>query len=184
MYHNGVELDEFPFSRTPEDYFLFMGAMGEHKNPQDAILAAKKIGAKLILAGGKNREPYYSEQIKPLIDGKQIIYAREVSGRQRIKLFQKAKGLLFPIVWPEPFGLVMIEAMACGTPVIAYPNGATREVVQQGKTGFIVKNIAEMAEAMKKINNISRTDCRKRVEKHFSDQKMVENYEKLIQKVL
>lgn len=180
--YNGVDLKEFPFCQKPKDYFLFMGAVGEHKNPKDAILAAKKAKVNLIIAGGKKREPYFSKEIKPLIDGKQIKYVGEVSGKERIDLFKFAKGFLFPILWREPFGLVMIEAMACGTPVIAYPNGGAKEVVQNGKTGFLVKNVNQMADAIKKIDKISRGNCRKRVENNFSIEKMLDGYEKIILK--
>jgi glycosyltransferase involved in cell wall biosynthesis len=135
--YNGVDLKEFPFSEKPKDYFIFMAAIGEHKNPKDAILAAKKSGEKLILAGGKAREPYFSKEIKPRLDGKIIKYVGEVSGKERTTLLRNAKALLFPIRWQEPFGLVMIEAMACGTPVIAYPNGAVPEIVKDGETGYL-----------------------------------------------
>lgn len=182
--YNGVDIKKFKFCQKTKNYFLFMGAIGEHKNPKDAILAAKKANINLILAGGKKREPYFSKEIKPLIDGKQIKYLGEVSGKQRLKLFQEAKGFLMPIKWSEPFGLVMIEAMACGTPVIAYPNGAVKEVVKDKKTGFIVKNIKEMTEAIKKIEQIDRKECRKRVVENFSEEKMVDNYEKIIKKLI
>ena len=181
--YNGVNIRDFQFCDKPKDYFLFMGALGEHKNPKDAILAVKIAGAKLILAGGKTREPYFSKEIKPLIDGKQIKYIGEVTGKKRADLFKYAKGFIFPIKWQEPFGLVMIEAMACGTPVIAYPNGAVPEVIQDKKTGFIVKNVSEMAKAIKKIGLIDRKKCRERVEKFFTNKKMVEKYEKIAYQV-
>ncbi len=146
-------------------------------------MAVKIAGAKLILAGGKIREPYFSKEIKPLIDGKQIEYIGEVTGKKRTDLFKYAKGFIFPIKWQEPFGLVMIEAMACGTPVIAYPNGAVPEVIQDGKTGFIVKNVSEMAKAIKKIGLIDRKKCRERVEKYFTVEKMVDDYEKIAYQV-
>tara|TARA_Y100000310_G_scaffold344890_1_gene460274 strand:+ start:2975 stop:4039 length:1065 start_codon:yes stop_codon:yes gene_type:complete len=182
--YNGVHLSEFQFQQKPKDYFLFVGALGEHKNPKEAIQAAKKAGVKLILVGGKKREPYFSKEVKPLIDGKQIQYKGEVAGKQRINLFRSAKALLFPIKWEEPFGLVMIEAMACGTPVIAYRHGAVKEIVKHGKTGFIVRNVTEMAGAIKKINLINRKVCRAHVEQHFSTEKMLDGYEKIIKSVV
>jgi len=181
--YNGINLSEFGFCEKPKDYFLFMGTLGEHKNPKDAILAAKKAKVKLILAGGKKREPYFSKEIKPLIDNKQIKYLGEVTDKKRIDLLKYAKSLFFPVKWQEPFGLVMAEAMACGTPVIAYPNGAVPEVVKNKKTGFIVKNVSEMVKAIKNINKIDRKKCRERVEKYFSVQKMVNDYEKIIKKL-
>ena len=181
--YNGVDIKKFQFNEKPKNYFLFMGAMGEHKNPKDAILAAKMAKVNLILAGGKKREPYFSKEILPLIDNKQIKYIGEVSAKEKIKLFQEAKGFLMPIKWAEPFGLVMIEAMACGTPIIAYPNGAVLEIVDK-KTGFIVKNKKEMAKAIEKINMIDRRECRKKVEKNFSLEIMIDNYEKIIKKLI
>lgn len=181
--YNGIKVEDFKFNNSPKDYFLTMGAIGEHKNPKEAILAAKKTRYKLILAGGKKREPYFSKEILPLIDGKKIKYVGEVGGKKRIDLFREAKALLFPIKWQEPFGLVMIEAMACGTPVIAYPAGAVREVIENKRTGFIVKNINQMVQAMNKIHLINRKKCRQRVEQKFSLQKMVDDYEIIIKKL-
>ncbi|MBI2054112.1 MAG: glycosyltransferase family 4 protein, partial [Candidatus Staskawiczbacteria bacterium] len=136
--YNGVDVEKFQFSAKPKNYFLFLGAMGGHKNPKDAILAAKKAGVRLILAGGKKREPYFSKEIKPLIDGKKIKYVGEIiQEKEKINLLKNAKALLFPIKWPEPFGLAAIEAMACGTPVIAYTNGALPEIIENKKNGFI-----------------------------------------------
>jgi len=182
--YNGVDPSEFEFSEKPKNYFLFMGALGEHKNPKDAILAAKKAKVNLILAGGKKREPYFSKEIKPLIDGKRIKYVGEISGKKRIDLLKYARAFLFPIKWQEPFGLVMIEAMACGTPVIAYPQGAVPEVVENGKTGFIVKNVKEMVKAIKNIDKIDRRKCRERVERYFTVEKMIDGYEKICKKLL
>lgn len=183
--YNGVDLKEFEFCQKPKDYFLFIGALGEHKNPKAAILAAKKTGSKLILAGGKKREPYFSKEIKPLIDGKQIKYVKEVSSKKRIDLYKNAKALLFPIKWQEPFGLVMIEAMACGTPVIGYNNASVPEVVKDGKTGFVVDcSVSGLAKGIKKIDSIKREDCRKSVEDKFSIEKMIDGYERVCRKLV
>ncbi len=183
--YNGVDLNEFEFCEKPKDYFLFVSAIGEHKNPKEAILAAKQTNSKLILAGGKKREPYFSKEIKPLIDGKQIKYVGEVSGKKRIDLYKNAKALLFPIKWPEPFGLVMIEAMACGTPVIGFKNASVPEVVKNNKTGFIVDcSIKGLIQGIKKIDSIKRKDCRKLVEEKFSLEKMIDGYEKVCFKLV
>ncbi|MEK7658768.1 MAG: glycosyltransferase family 4 protein [Patescibacteria group bacterium] len=178
--YNGINTKKFQLTEKPKNYFLFLGAMGPHKNPKDAIMAAKKAGVKLILAGGKIRGPYFPEEIFPLIDGEKIRYIGEVRNENiKINLLRNAKALLFPIKWPEPFGLVIIEAMACGTPVIAYANGAIPEVIENKKTGFIVKNVSEMVEAIKRIDEIDRRKCREKVEKNFSVKKMVDEYEKI-----
>jgi glycosyltransferase involved in cell wall biosynthesis len=178
--YNGVELNKFKFNKNPDNDFLFMSALGEHKNPKDAILAIKKTKYNLIIAGGKKREPYFSKEIKPLIDGKKIKYIGEVSGKKRIDLLKNSKGFLFPIKWEEPFGLVMIEAMACGTPVISYSNGAVKEIIENNKTGFVVRNVKEMISAINKIETIDREKCRQSVESRFSLEKMIDGYESII----
>lgn len=182
--YNGIDLGEFPFNDKPEDYFLFMGAIGEHKSPHLAIEACQKAKVKLILAGGKIREPYFSTKVKPQIDGQKIKYVGEVEGQQRINLLKNARGFLMPITWEEPFGLVMIEAMACGTPVIGFNRGAVAEVVENGKTGFIVRDAEEMAKAIQKIDSINRYACRKLVEEKFTYQKMVDDYLEIAEKMI
>lgn len=182
--YNGIDLAEFPFNNKPSDHFLFMGAMGEHKSPHLAIAACQKAGVKLILAGGKVREPYFSEKVKPQIDDNQIEYVGEVEGEKRIELLKNARGFLMPITWEEPFGLVMIEAMACGAPVIGFDRGAIPEVVEEGKTGFVVENVDQMAKAIKKIDTIDRRACRKLVEEKFTYQKMVDDYLAVAKKVI
>ena len=182
--YNGVNPDEFPFNKKPKDYFLYLGAMGEHKSPHLAIEACQKARAKLILAGGKIREPYFSERIKPEIDGSQIKYVGEVENKKQKDLLKNAKALLFPITWEEPFGLVMIEAMACGTPVIGFNRGAVPEVVQNGKTGFVVTNVNEMAKAINQIHQINRATCRKLVEEKFTYQKMADDYLKAAEEAI
>lgn len=182
--YNGLDIDEFTFNDKPDEYFLFMGAMGEHKSPHLAIEAAKKAGVKLILAGGKKREPYFSEKIAPQIDDDQIKYIGEVTGQERIDLFAKAKGFLFPITWDEPFGLVVIEAMACGTPVIAFNKGAMAEIISSGEDGFVIENVEQMIEAIKKIDTIDCKKCRQKVEERFTYEVMTGNYLRAYQKII
>lgn len=179
--YNGINLKRIPFSKKPGDYLIFSAKIMSYKNPLDAIKAAKIAGKKIILIGRINDQEYFEAKIKPLLS-KNVTYLGEVSFSKAIKLYGKAKAFLFPIKWEEPFGLVMIEAMACGTPVIAYPNGAVPEVIKNEKTGFIVKNVSEMVKAIKKIDKVDRSKCRERVEKYFSVEKMVDNYEKIIKK--
>jgi len=184
VIYNGVDLKKINFSKKTKDYFLFAGKMTPSKNPLDAILAAKKTGEKLILAGKASDKDYFDDKIKPLIDGEQIKYLGEITFLNLLKLYSKAKGFLFPVRCEEAFGLVMIEAMASGTPVIAYPRGSVREVVKNKETGFIVKNVNEMAEAIKKIDQIKRRDCRKHVEENFSIERMIKEYERVCLKIL
>ena len=177
--YNGVDISQFSYNDNPADYYLMVGSIGRHKNQGDAIRVYKETGNKLILIG-KIRDKDYYEEIKKDIDGVQIIYKREVGFEEKIKLYQGAKGLLFPILWEEPFGLVMIEAMSCRTPVIAYSHGAISEVLINNKTGYIVENISQMIEKINKVDQINRRDCRKHVEENFTVEKMVNGYEKAL----
>lgn len=174
--YNGVDVNKFPFNSSPKDYLLMMGTIGRHKNQAAAIKTAKELGMKLILAG-KIRDKDYFEELKKDIDGSQIQWVGELEFNKKIELYQNAKVFLFPILWEEPFGLVMIEAMSCGTPVIAFNHGAISEVVVDNLTGFVVDNDSQMMEAVKKIDSINRSDCRKRVEENFTIEKMINDYE-------
>ncbi len=180
--YNGIDLRNFPFSKKKEDFFIFASKINESKNPLDAIKAAKIAQKKLVIIGRINDQEYFDTQIRPLLDGQRVVYLGEVSLEEAIELYQRAKALLFPVKCPESFGLVMIEAMACGTPVIAYPAGATQEIIQDGKTGYLVKGVKGMAEAMEKIEQIDPRTCRKWVEENCSMEKMVEKYEAIVQK--
>lgn len=177
--YNGVDISQFPYNDKPEDYLLMVGSIGRHKNQGDAIRVCRETGNKLILIG-KIRDKDYYEEIKKDIDGAQIIYKGEVGFEEKIKLYQGAKGLLFPILWEEPFGLVMIEAMSCGTPVVAYSKGAVSEVVINNKTGYVIENISQMIEKINKVDQINRRDCRKHAEEKFTIKKMVDSYEKAL----
>ena len=180
--YNGVEVDKFIFNQTPQDYLLMMGTIGRHKNQGEAIAVAKELGIRLILAG-KVRDQDYFEELKKDIDGEQIKYLSEVSFEEKLRLYQNAKAFIFPILWEEPFGLVMIEAMACGTPVVAFNRGAVSEVLRDGLTGYVVDNHSQMVEAVKKIGSIDRVACRKHVEENFTVEKMVNDYDQALMKL-
>ena len=175
--YNGVDISKYTFNETPSDYLLMVGSIGRHKNQGAAIRVAKKLGMNLVLAG-KIRDKDYFEELKRDIDGQWIKWVGELAFDQKLELYQQAKAFLFPILWNEPFGLVMIEAMSCGTPVVAFRNGSTPEVVLDSKTGFIVENEKEMIDALGKIDQISREDCRRHVEENFTVEKMIDSYEK------
>ena len=147
---NATDLDELPFVALPNDYLVMMGSIAPHKNQKDGILAAKILEKKIVIAGKISNIDYWNKEIAPLVDGEMVEYRGEMSINEKAALLGGAKALLFPIVWPEPFGLVMIEAMATGTPVIAYNNGAVPEVVRDGVTGFIIN---EMPNAKCKMLN-------------------------------
>jgi glycosyltransferase involved in cell wall biosynthesis len=119
---------------------------------------------------------YFRERIEPLLDKKQIEYIGEVNESQKNRLLGRAKALLFPIDWPEPFGLVMIESMACGTPVIAFRNGSVPEVMQDGVTGFIVETVDEAVAACRRLDEIRRSECRRHFIENFSARRMAEGY--------
>jgi len=174
--YNGLELSEFEFNSNPDDYFVFIGAMGEHKAPHLAIEAAKKAGTNLKLIGGKTREPYFSEIVKPQLDGTQIQYLGEIDSPTRNELLKNAKGFLFPINWEEPFGLVVIEAMACGAVPIVFDHGAMREIIDDGIDGFIVSDVDQMSQRIREIRSIDRKKCREKVEQKFTYEKMVDGY--------
>ena len=184
--YNGININDFLFNKKPKDYLVWLGRIHYGKGMWNAISAAKKSKQKLITAGGAicETDKKYFESVKPMIDGKQIKYIGEISLKEKNKLLGNAKALLFPTVWEEPFGLVMIEAMACGTPVIAFNKGSVPEVIKRNKTGFIVKNEKEMTEAIKKIDKINRADCRKHIEENFTVEKMVDGYERVYEKIM
>lgn len=180
--YNGIELKNFKFNKKPKDYFVLAGRFVPEKGIDLAILAAKKAGVKLKLAGGPAEGEYWERKIRPHL-GKQIEYVGMLSYFQMGQFYGQGKALLAPIRWEEPFGLYFIEAMACGTPVIAFPRGSAPEVIKNQRTGFLVKNLNEMVKAIKKIDQIQRKDCRKWVESNFTLETMVENYEKVFYKI-
>jgi glycosyltransferase involved in cell wall biosynthesis len=177
--YNGIDISQFKFKKQPKDYFGWIGRISPQKGLENAIKIAKKANLKLLIAGPIQPMylDYFKKKIKPNLSSK-IKYLGELSQGQLSSFYGGAKAILYPIEWQEPFGLIVIEAMACGTPVIAFDKGAMREIINR-KTGFVVKNISEAIGAIKEIQKIKRKDCRIWVEKNFSYQKMVENYEKI-----
>ena len=178
--YNGINLKDFSFNSKPQDYFVWLGRIHYGKGLWNAVHNAKISKEKLIIAGNitcESDEKYF-QSIKPMIDGKKIKFIGEVGPKEKNKLLGGAKAVLFPSIWEEPFGLVMTEAMATGTPVIGFNRGSVSEVIKDGVTGFVVKDDKGMIKAMKKIDKIDRGKCRKHVEKYFSVEKMVDGYEK------
>jgi glycosyltransferase involved in cell wall biosynthesis len=164
--YNAVDFSAFELNPTFEEDapLIFLGRLDPIKGAHTAIEVAKRSGHKLWIAGNIPQEPagraYYKEVIYPQIDGSQIRYLGELDDRKKNFYLSRSKALLFPIEWEEPFGIVMIEAMACGTPVIAFNRGSVPEVVIQGRTGFIVEDVAAMSDAISKLNALSRKQCR------------------------
>jgi len=185
IYH-GLPIDRYPFNPHPQDYLLWLSKISPEKGPAEAIEVAKKSGERLIISGNILREyrDYFEYRLQPLIDGKQIQFVGAADFEKKIELFRNAKAFIYPARRPEPFGLVVVEAMACGTPVIAYKAGAMPELIKDGKTGFLAENQDEMVTALKKIDQINRIDCRRHVVRKFDLQKMVNKYEALYYKIL
>lgn len=183
--YNGIDISQFKFNETPDEHFVWIARVDKYKGIGNAIQAAEKADATLTMAGRLDytQKDYFAKEIKPHLN-KKITFIGEIGGKQKSHFYRNAKALLYPIMWNEPFGLVMIEAMACGTPVIAFDYGSVREVVKDGKTGFVVKTIPEMVRAMKKINTIDRRECRKWVEEKFSITAMVDGYEEVYERIL
>lgn len=187
VVYNGIISEGYTFRKTSDDYFFYLGRLNKEKGIIDAINVAKKAGVKLVVAGnviGGEEWNYFLNEIQPLLNEDNINFVGQVDFNKKVKLLGGAKALLFPINRREPFGLVMIEAMACGTPVIAYRRGSVPEIVVDKKTGFIVEKEREMVEAVKKIDFIKRKDCRRHVEKNFTLKKMVDKYEKIYKKLV
>lgn len=187
VVYNGIDTKKYEMGEKPEDYFLYIGRLNEEKGVVDAVKAAQKAGVKLIVAGNiiaGAEWQYFFNDVQPLLNQENIKFVGEVDFGEKVRLMKNAKGMLFPIDRDEPFGLVMVEGMACGTPVIAYRRGSVPEVVDDGKTGFIVEGLDEMVEAMGKISLLKRADCRKRVEENFTLEMMVNEYEKIYKKLI
>jgi glycosyltransferase involved in cell wall biosynthesis len=179
LAYNAVAVDSWPFSTRKDDYLLFFGRVCEAKGTHLAIEAAKRSGHRLIIAGAL-QEPYrgyFEEHVAPHIDGEQIVFESEVSEARKRELFARASAYLFPITWPEPFGLVMIEAMATGTPVIALRNGSVPEIVEHGRTGFVCDTFNEFVAAIGHIAEIDPAYCRHVVEDRFAVDRMIADYE-------
>lgn len=184
IYH-GVEMNVFTFNEKPKDYLLYLGRITGDKGTHHAIAAAKAAGVPLLIAGTSYpNEGYWQKEIEPHINGVTVRYVGEASFEEKIGLFQNARALLFPTQVSEVFGYAMIEAMACGTPVIGFNNGSVPEIVKHGVTGFVVNDVEEMTEAIRKIDTIDRKKVRQRAQTFFSVEKMIAGYENVYKRIL
>ena len=176
--HHGLPLGLYSLHPDPQDYFAFVGRISPEKRPDRAIEIARACGRPLRIAAKVDAAdlPYFESTIEPLLDDPLITFVGEIGEQGKNDFIGNARALLMPIDWPEPFGLVMIEAMACGTPVIAYPNGSVPEIVDEGLTGFIVDNQAQAIAAAKNIDRIDRRRCRQVFEQRFSARVMARHY--------
>ncbi|MGC9526294.1 MAG: glycosyltransferase family 4 protein [Limnospira sp.] len=186
--YNAIATEQFKFYRKPDEppYLAFLGRMSVEKGPHLAIAIAKRTGLPLKMAGKvdfENRE-FFDREVAPHIDGKQIEFLGEADTRLKNELMGRAIATLFPITWREPFGLVMIESMASGTPVIAMSLGSAPEVIADGKTGFLCENLEACVAAVAKVEKLDRRTCREHVEDNFSVRRMVDGYEAAYQQIL
>lgn len=186
VVYNGIDVAAFPFSPVKSDYLLFLSRIAPEKGTHLAIEIARRIGCRLIIAGKVDpvdRE-YYTTVIKPRIDGALVEYVGEATREQAKDLLRQARCLLLPLCWEEPFGLVMVEAMACGTPVVAMRRGAAPELVIEGVTGFLGDSVDDLCRAIPQVETLDPVRCRQHVAENFSVQRMVQGYLRLYEQIL
>jgi glycosyltransferase involved in cell wall biosynthesis len=182
--YNGINTNDFTFNCNPEDYLLFFGRIHPDKGVFESIEIAKKSKRKLIISGLIQDQEYFEQKVKPYINDNDIVYVGNSGPEKRNKLLGGACALLHPINFDEPFGLSVVEAMFCGTPVIAFNRGSMPEIILDKKTGFLVGNIEEALEAVQHLELINRKDCREWATSKFSRGKMIESYLQVYQKIL
>jgi glycosyltransferase involved in cell wall biosynthesis len=183
--YNGIPVERYPFRSDKEDFLLFVGRVNHEKGPEIAVDVARRAGARLVMAVAikePHEKAYWDEKVVPLLTGDEEILG-EITVDEKADLMSRARAVLFPIQWEEPFGLVMAEGNACGTPVLAFPRGAAPEVIADGETGFLAADTEAMAAAVARVGEIDPAACRARVEKMFSAQAMTSGYEEVYAKV-
>ena len=183
IYH-GINLQQFNFQLKPDDYLLFFGRFHPDKGAREAIEIAKACHKKLILAGIIQDEAYYHEYVEPFLDKSNVICVGSVGPAERNRLLGNAYALLHPISFNEPFGLSIIESMACGTPVIAFNRGSMPELIENGKNGFLVNSVGEAIDQVAKIGDINRAYCRDYIENNFTVERMAKEYIQVYEKIL
>ncbi len=187
VVYNSTNTDRYRFKEEKKDFFLFLGNIYVHKGPHIAIRVANRLKTRLYITGKYDKgkqEAWVEKYIRPKVDGKRIIMNGVLNFKKKLEMYQNAKALLFPIQWDEPFGLVMIEAMSCGTPVVAMNRGSVPEIIKHGETGFIADNYNDFLKYAKKVDEIDPKNCRRWVEKKFSIGAMTDGYEKIYRKML
>ena len=186
VVHNGLDLDAHPWKKEKDEFLLFLGRCNPEKGPELAVEVAKRAGLPLVMAMKRSETheiAHWEKEVEPRLRGDEQLVL-DASHEEKVDLLGRARATLFPIQWPEPFGLVMIESMACGTPVIAMPSGAAPEIVLDGKTGFLTPDLDAMVEAVGKAGDISPEACREHVAEKFSAEAMVDKTEKVFENIL
>jgi glycosyltransferase involved in cell wall biosynthesis len=181
---DGIDLDQFTLEDRPGDYLLWVGRISPEKGLLDAVRAAGKADSPLVVAGAISDQEYFESFMKLSADTPGISYVGPADSSNKVELYRRAKGLLFPVRWDEPFGQVAVEAMACGTPVIAYEKGAMPELIKDGITGYLVHDCSEMSRAIPHLSDISRPACRAWVEQQFDRRVMTKAYIDLYTRML
>ncbi len=187
VIHNAIDVPSYPFNPgAREDFVLFLSRMSPEKGPDLAIEVARRSGVRVVLAGNVDAcdREFFETRVRPAVDGRQIEYRGEADYRAKRELLSRARCLLAPITWEEPFGLFMAEANACGTPVVAMRRGAAPEVIADGETGYLVDSVEEMCAALGRVEAIEARACRAHVERHFSAERMVRDYLAAYRRVL
>jgi len=178
---HGVDTAQFTFREQPEDYLLYLGRFVSGKGPLLAIQAARELGIRLVMAGPSN--PYFREKIQPVVDGKNVEFAGFVTGKDRDRLLGGARALVYPIQYPEAFGLVLVEAMLCGTPIAAMRLGAVPEIVEEGVSGFSAATKGEFHSVIPRCFTLDRRRVRQQAEQCFSAERMAREYAKVYEQI-
>lgn len=182
--HHGIPLDEFPFDPTGSEDLLFFGRIHPDKGAAEAIVAARRAGRRLVMAGIVQDQGYYERSVAPFVDGTRVFYDGPVGGERRTQMLGGARALLHLVNFDEPFGLSVVEALACGTPVIARNRGSMRELIDHGVTGFLVDDVDEAVVAIERIGEIDRAACRASVADRFTVDRMADRYLSLYRDLL
>jgi glycosyltransferase involved in cell wall biosynthesis len=184
VVYNPIDVDSWPVGYYKQDYLLWVARMTEEKGPHRAIKVAKAVGRPLILAGPvqPGQERFFATQVEPHIDGEQIRYVGEVGGARKQRLFADAFAFLLPIRWPEPFGMVMVESLAAGTPVLAFAHGAAPEIIIHGVNGFLCQDEDEMAALVERAAEIDPEHCRRTAAERFAPDRVAAGYEAVYRK--
>ena len=182
--HHGIDISQFPFFEAEGQYLLFFGRIHPDKGVHEAIQVAQRVGMKLVIAGIIQDQDYFATQVEPHVDGTTVEYLGSVGPDQRADVLGHALALLHLISFEEPFGLSMVESLACGTPVIAFARGSIPEIVRHGETGYIVEDIQDAVSAVATVQSIDRSACREDVEQRFSHKRMARDYVDTYEKIL
>ena len=182
--HHGIDIGQFAFVESTGEYLLFFGRIHPEKGTHEAIRVAQRLGRKLVIAGIVQDQEYFDTQVQPYIDGVTVEYLGAVGVSERPGVLGRALALLHLISFDEPFGLSLLESMACGTPVIAFDRGSMPEIIRHGETGYIVADIDGAVDAVDAVRSIDRSVCRKHVELHFSHTRMAADYARVYREIL